>query len=473
LHPEVYILILPAFGIVSQVISFFSQKPVFGLTGMICAMGAISLLGFIVWAYKLMGLLSRKGWVINSRYMQGRLYAMGYATVRFMQAYSIVTMLVGYTIAVVLTLLVDGMVSDQSAGNYSYSQAMVYVGGYLQLGTTPLTHGLLGTFGYVSSSETTREMSTKVYPAWFIDWFIGFVEGDGSFTCDRNAKRLYLHVRQADPQILYYMQGYFGFGSVSISYGNKENKEGYYMYTVSAKRDILFLINIFNGKLVLSKVNSRFVSEWLDNYNLWFAGTNGTNPIAWMGSGTFQGLGSAWLCGFTDADGSLGFKITADKSRPHGCRVRIYWYVDQSGLTTRSDLENMRQVLGFGNVEKKKPNAAAIVCRGLKYLGCVASCNQPKYILECLPAHTEYTQPTYGGAAAFQPSIPGVAYRLTTTSADKCKLLHAYFTQYTPLTTIKKVRYIRWTRVLNWCLDRTWYQHLDEIKHLIRLNQNL
>ena len=50
-HPEVYILVIPAFGIVSHVVSFFSQKPVFGTIGMICAMGAISILGFIVWAH--------------------------------------------------------------------------------------------------------------------------------------------------------------------------------------------------------------------------------------------------------------------------------------------------------------------------------------------------------------------------------------------------------------------------------------
>jgi cytochrome c oxidase subunit 1 len=50
-HPEVYVLILPAFGVISEIIPTFSRKPLFGRHAMIWAIGAIAFLSYIVWAH--------------------------------------------------------------------------------------------------------------------------------------------------------------------------------------------------------------------------------------------------------------------------------------------------------------------------------------------------------------------------------------------------------------------------------------
>lgn len=409
---------------------------------MICAMGAISVLGFIVWAQ--MGLLFCKSQVIKSRYMLENLYVIFYKlnlivkkNIRYNtpiccinaarpSSYVLPSPVFLYNKyeALLHSASAAGKgacwkLSDQSAGNYNLIPLMGIV---KNIGTSETIREISSTFILNSTFFSTSAMKPRLlqskeawekknYPKWFKDWLIGFAEGNGGFYCDRNAKRLYFKIRQADYKILYKIKHYFNFGSIS------HDSDSYFTYTVSKKADILTLIHVFNGQLVLNKTNDRFINQWLNNYNHW----HNTN-ILYKGMKKFEGFNSAWLCGITDADGSFGFKFQRDSSRKYGGRVRIYWYIDQSYAL--NDLTTFKSYLNMGYLEKR------------------------------ISSYSD------------QPNIRYIVMNLR-----DCDLISKYFDTYTPLTSNKQIRFIRFKRVLNWCLDRTWSQHLDQINHLISLNK--
>ena len=180
-HPEVYMIILPGFGIISHVISTFSRKPIFGYLPMVLAMAAIAILGFVVWAH--------------------HMYTAGMSLTQ--QAYF---MLATMTIAVPTGIKVFSWIATMWGGSIEFKTPMLWAFGFLFLFTVggvtgvvlsqaPLdrvyhdTYYVVAHFHYVMSLGAVYaifagvyywigKMSGRQYPEWagklhFFAMFIG------------------------------------------------------------------------------------------------------------------------------------------------------------------------------------------------------------------------------------------------------------------------------------------------------------